>query len=577
MRSETVALPSGEPVRSGDRPDQSTVTEFSGPLRWAWSYVLPEWRSIAVVLVLSIVAVCMGLAQPLLTKELIDNGILARNATTVTYTGLAMVVMAISAFAVGFATRRLHVQASTRILQRMREDLFGRVLAMRPDFFSRMRQGDLIARLDGDLGELQRFSVDAALSVVNALLTLLGTVILLGVLSPALSLILIVLLSADVYVTLRISPQVEERSRRSREAAVDLGSFLIERLSMVRCIQAHVAERREIGLLNHHHKAVFDRLLAFQLVGYLGATMPSLLLSLAVIAIFTVGSLSILDGSLLTLGTLIAFATYTQRATAPVHSLMSLYLQWQRVKVGAERVEELRRIPSGDESESGAPDEFRSFGQIHLENVSFRYPEAGRSVFEKLSATIPAGSCVWLRGCSGSGKSTLIDLLQRHWYPTTGSISVDDRDLQAINRKSLRCAIAVVSQEMTLMSGTLRENLCYGNAFATAESIEQVIDVTGMAEILCKLERGLDADIGVRGSLLSGGERQRIAIARALLMQPAVLVVDEGTSALEAELELRLLRTIKNSFPQLTLIIVSHREHCKSEFDLVIEMPKDRG
>ncbi|QTQ34358.1 Putative ABC transporter, permease and ATP-bindig domain-containing [Aromatoleum petrolei] len=542
--------------------------------RWLWAFIRPEAPAFAGVLLLSFLAVGAGLAQPYLTKALIDDGILAQDRQGVLMIGALMVGLALVALVIGFACRRIHVAASARMLHRMRESLFAHVLTLSPVFFSQTRQGDLIARLEGDLGEVQRFAVDAVLSAINSILTLIGTVALLAMLSPMLALYLGVLMAINAIVLSWVKPRIEALSLKARDAGVEVSSFLVEKLGAVRCVQTYVAEKREIAHLAALHRTVRDRMLSLQAVGYLGGAFPNLVLSLAVIGIFVGGSLAMIGGDALTLGTLVAFATYVQRASAPLHALMGLYLQWQRVKVGLGRVEEVRSLSPAVTMPDQPGSRRVAAGELVMRDVAFVYPGSPRRVLSELSLTVPVGAKVWLRGVSGSGKSTLIDLLHRQFDPASGSIMIGGIDLRELDPRVLRRHVVVVSQEPVLFSGSIADNIRYACPDATPEDVRRAARAAGVFEFAERLSGALDATVGVRGASLSGGERQRVALARALLMKPDVLIIDEGTSSLDTALEQRFLQAIDALLPRATRIIVSHRELDPAAFDRIIDLPQ---
>jgi ATP-binding cassette subfamily B protein len=527
------------------------------------------------VLLLSVAAVAAGLAQPLLTKALIDDGVLARDAGAVLRAGAAMAALALAALGVSIACRRLYAQASMRLLHGLKEALFEHLLALSPAFHARVRQGDLLARLESDLSEVQRFAVDSVLSALNALLMLAGTVLLLGAWSPTLLALLTVLVGVHALAGGVMRPRLEALSRRARQAGVEVSAFLVEKLAAVRCIQTHGAEARETARLAALHAALRRESIVLQLLGQCASGLPNVLLSLGVVAIFVFGSLAMLRGEALTLGMLVAFASCVQRASAPVSSLMGLWLAWQRAKVALERVTDLTACRPDVAPQAGGTDAAEAVaprGEIEFQGLGFAYPGAVRPVLQAFSARIAAGSSVLLRGASGCGKSTLVDLLHRHFDPDQGRILLDGQDLRRLDRAALRRRVAVVSQEAVLFAGTLADNLRYGRPEASDLELARAVEAAGVAEFLPRLAAGLSTVVGPRGATLSGGQRQRVALARALLMAPAVLVIDEGTCALDEALELRTLRRIAALLPGCTRIVVSHRSAHEGEFDQVLAL-----
>ena len=545
-------------------------------LRLLRGWMAPLLRRQAVrlmaVLLLSITAVAAGLAQPLLTKTLIDDGVLARDPGAILRAGGAMAALALAALLVSVACRRLYAQASLHMLHGLKESLFAHLLTLSPAFHARVRQGDLLARLEGDLGEVQRFAVDSVLSALNAVLMLAGTLLLLGLWSPPLVAVLAVLVGAHALASAVMRPRLEALSRRTRQAGVEVSAFLVEKLAAVRCIQTHGAEGREAARLADLHTSLRRESIALQLLGQLGGGLPNLLLSLGVVAIFVFGSLAMLRGEALTLGMLVAFATCVQRASAPVVSLMGLWLSWQRAKVALERVTDLTACRPAVAPQAAGALVVAPRGEVEFQGVSFAYPGAARPALASFSARIPAGASVLLRGASGCGKSTLVDLLHRHFDPDGGRILLDGQDLRRLDRAALRRRVAVVSQEAVLFGGTLAENIRYGRPDASDEEVQRAAEAAGVTEFLPQLGQGLMTVVGPRGATLSGGQRQRVALARALLMAPAVLVVDEGTSALDEALERRTLRRVAELLPGCTRIVVSHRSALEGEFDHVIEL-----
>jgi ATP-binding cassette subfamily B protein len=269
------------------------------------------------------------------------------------------------------------------------------------------------------------------------------------------------------------------------------------------------------------------------------------------------------------LGSLIAFGAYLGMATGPVQSLLGLYMAWQRLRVSLGRVSYLRQQPLPQASVAGlAPPEDLK-GEVRLEQLDFGYRE-GPPVFNNVSLSIPAGARVGIHGRSGIGKSTLLDLLQLHLRPQRGKIRIDGHDIGEFNPVLWRSRIAVVPQDPVIFRGTLIDNVRYSVPGASDQDVEQACLRAGLWPLLEKLPGGLASLVSERGTSLSGGERQRIALARALLQDPILLLLDEPTSAVDVDTELALVREIERLFSGITQLIVSHRPSALAGVDLLL-------
>lgn len=544
--------------------------------RWALPYLVAERSRLLVVLGLSIVAIALSLCQPLLTKEIIDRGIVAGDLAVLLHAGAGMLGIALLSPVVGFLTRRYYIEASAGILHGMREHMFMHILRLKPGSLAVFRQGDLMTRLEGDLSELQRFAVDSALSAINSVVIVAGTLVMLAVMSPTLTVVVLAVFFANSRILLALRPRLGRMSKSIREAGVALSSFLIERLAAVKHVQSHCAESRELASLRQLQWQVRERTLEFQAIGYIAGAAPNLIVSLGIVLLFVGGGWSIVDGGPMTIGILVAFATYAQRISGPLQSLSGLFVGWQRARVSAGRVFELlSHAETGRRSDGAAftcPSAAPANGGVVADKVSFRFPGAPCVALGAISFQIGAGEKVLLKARSGFGKSTLVDLLHGHLVPTSGTLRVGGCAPSDLDPLVLRRRVAVVAQEVTVFSGTLAENLRYGRPEASDAELTAAIAAAGLSEFVARSPQGLATELGLKGCNLSGGERQRIALARAILLRPDILVVDEGTSGLDLALETRVLSAIDAALPGATRIIVSHRPLAPETFDRIIDL-----
>lgn len=543
------------------------------PFRWAFGFVRPRWAPLTAAFALSMAGVGFSLAQPWLTKRIIDDALVGRDGGLLVALALAMVGVGVLSALLSAANRWLYTRASAEVLFDLRESLYRHLQTLPPRFYATHPAGDVMSRLDGDIAEVQRFVVDAPLSALNAVVTLAGAVALMVLLDPALTAVAFLVLPAQLLFLRLTRPWIERTTRAVRERGADITGFLLQRLSAMKLIQATGAEAQEAARLGGLDRGFLGALLRQQMASFTVGGVPALLGSAGNAAVFVWGGLRVIDGDL-TLGTLIAFTAYMGRASAPVQGLLGLTVGVQRARVSLERVRVLvdERPAVSDPPAPAAP---RAGGALELRGVGFAH-QPGRPVLSDLTLAVPSGAKIGIVGPSGAGKSTLADLLVRHYDPDEGAIALNGIDLRRLRLSDLRRRVATLGQDAPWLPGTIGDNVRFGLDEVSPDRLRAAMETAQVDGWIDGLPHGLDTPMGAWASAVSGGQRQRVALARALLQEPDVLILDEPVSALDADVAVRLVAAVDRLFAGRTRIVISHRGEALAGCDAVYRLAGGR-
>ena len=536
--------------------------------RRAFAYIVPYWRRLVVVLAISLLSTALALAQPYIAKLLIDEALLRRNMRALVAVAVLMVVVAVLGFALNILSSYRYVKVSAEVLFDMRLTLYRHLQALSPRFYARTRLGDIVSRINNDIGEIQRVSADTILSLLASLAFLAGSVAIMLWLNWRLFLVSVALLPLSALVLRHYQRRLTAHVRCMRERSADIGSFLIETLTGMRLVVASHAEEHEVERFRGRNRQFIDALLAMQLTSYLAGALPGTLLTLATAAVFLYGGKLVIDG-VMTVGALVAFMAYHLRLLAPVQNLLGLYASLATARVSLDRVFELLDTPVEVVERPNAAPFTAARGDIEFDRVTLRH-DRGEPVLSEVSFRIPAGGICAIVGPSGVGKSTVADLILRLYDPDSGEVRLDGRDLRDLKLADLRRHIALVDQAPFLMHASIAENIAYAWPEATRDEIIQAARAAAIHDFIAALPEGYDTLAGERGLALSAGERQRIAIARALLRRPSVLVLDEPTAALDPATEEELCALVARLMRGRTMIVITHRPHLMHMADQVV-------
>jgi ATP-binding cassette, subfamily B, bacterial len=461
-----------------------------------------------------------------------------------------------------------YTRVSADILFDMRLDVYRHLQRLSPRFWADTRLGDIVSRINNDIGEVQRVTADSALGWLGNVVYLVGTVTMLLLLDARLFLVSLIALPPSLWALVRYRRRLETSVRVLRERSADIGSFLIETLLGMRLVVSSNAQEREAVRFRERNDAFVRSLMSMRMLTYLAGGLPALLLAGGTAAVFLYGGSRVISGAM-TLGTFVAFMAYQMRLLAPVQGLMGIYANLASARASLIRVNDLLDSPAEVSEPADALILSRVDGTIDFEHVRFGYGD-DRVILDDVTLRIPAGQVVALVGASGSGKSTLTDLLVRNLDPETGRVLLDGNDLRTLSLTDLRHHIAVVDQDPFVFHTTIAENVRYTRPSATDAEVRSALEAAGLGSLVDMLPDGMDTIVGERGRRLSAGERQRLAVARAFLADAAVLVLDEATGSLDPAAEAHVLAGYASLTRGRTAIMITHRPAVARRADRII-------
>ncbi len=524
---------------------------------------------------LSLVAAAPGLLWPLLLVPILDTALLGGDFGLLVRLAALMVGLQVGGLVLTSLSGYWYVSLSARALFDLRLLVYRRLQQLSPRFFVRSRTGDVLSRLNADVSELQRTAGDLLLGASSNLISLIVATGLLAALAPELLVPAVVVLPAAGLMLKRLRERVTDQNRHLREAGASVGSALVESVLGMRQTVAFGQEAREAARFRSENDRFIIRLLDARRTTYVASGLPASLVALAGAAAFLWGGWRVIEGDL-TLGTLGAAMTYQTRLFGPVQGLLGQYLGLRAARASFERVFELLDEPVAvEEPESPLPAE-RLSGSVRVEGASLSYGRGEARVLDRAALDLEPGALTVLMGSSGVGKTTLTDLLLRRLDPDEGRILWGGEDIRQFALRELRSRIALVEQEPFLWRGDLAENLRYGRPDATGADLLRAVRLAALDDFVAELPEGLATPVEERGQNLSAGQRQRIAVARAVLADPALVLLDEPTSALDEETEILLVRRLTPWLRARTALVMTHRRAFADAADRVMQLEDGR-
>jgi ATP-binding cassette subfamily B protein len=586
-----------------DRPQVSLAL-----LRRVWSYAKPyQWKTLGLLLTIFIIT-GLSLIPPLLYRDLIDNALPNQNTTRLNWLALGMIGIPVLNALIGIYQRYLSATIGENLIADLRNTLFNHMHGMSLRFFTHSKTGELMSRLNNDVVGAQNALTGTFISVISNVVTVISTLIIMFSLEWRLTLLSVIILPLFILPTRRVGRILREVRRESLNMNAKMNALMNETLNVsgVLLVKLFGRQQDEVKKFSQHSGQVAQIGIRSAMVGrwfFLGLGLVS---AIGTALVFWVGGHLVLRGAF-TVGTIVAFGAYLTQLYGPLTAMSNAHIEFATSMVSFERVFEIIDLPQEIKNEPNALDLKEVRGAVTFNHVSFSYDAGGdggagrlgltaergpgangteaatptivssrRMAIEEVSFHIEPGQLVALVGPSGAGKTSITYLLPRLYDPTSGQICLDGHDLREVTLNSLAQAIGMVTQETFLFHDTIKTNLLYARPNATQAEIEAACQAANIHHFIESLPDGYETIVGERGYRLSGGEKQRIAIARVILKDPRILVLDEATSSLDSQSEALIQEALERIMQDRTSVVIAHRLSTILAADVILVMNEGR-
>lgn len=546
--------------------------EYKGPranLKDLFPYLKDHKKALYLALVLSILASALALSQPLVVGQLISA---VEKQLDITTLALGLVALILVAAIVNAFQYYLLYKTGEGVVLTTRKALVGRMLRLPIAEYDRRRVGDLVSRVGSDSTLLKSVLTQGLVDAVGGLLQFVGAIVVMAFIDPILLVSTLAVVFTAVGAIAMTGRKIRSATTKAQMRVGEMSSAVERALSAIRTIRASRAEAKEAEVIGKAADAAYDQGIAIAKLSAAVAPIAQIAFNTAFIVVLGLGGLRVASGAT-EIASLVTFVILLFFMIGPLISAFGAYTSVMGALGAMARINEIM-VLNEEESEVAGSHTPVSKTAIEFKDVSFSYePDEGEEpvgILKQVNLAIPRGSRVALVGPSGAGKSTIFSLIERFYEPTSGEIFLDGQAVTEFPRAELRSQIGYVEQDAPVLAGSIRDNLLLSKPDATDNELVEVLRMVNLEEVLQRETKGLDAEVGENGIMLSGGERQRLAIARALLAAPPILLLDESTSALDGPNEQRMRDAIDAVAKDRTLIVIAHRLSTVVDSDQII-------
>ena len=562
-------------------------------IKWLWKYYRKYPYVIAVLLIFTPIQTAFQVSIPRLIQfavDYIEAGEVPANAVALWLNnfghqlGLSTpATLMLALIGIGFMAAVLYAFVQThrawmnlRLEWLFRQEAFNGITGKGPDFFNKFRTGDLVTRMTDDVAEkLSWFACSGIFRLYEALIMVSFTLVMMAMIDPMLTLWSAGPLPILILIFFRSSTLLDKRYDHLQSRISAFNDVMEACFSGIRVVKSYVKEKAQ---KTKFQKAVNERRDAEISAIKVSTVVDSLYMyiwQVGVIIVLVAGGYMVINANL-SLGKLVAFIFYVVYLVFPMFDIGQFLVKSRQSAVSIDRLVELERVPLMVSDHSSIAGDGPTRGSLSFENVNFSFPGSDRKIVDGVSFTIEAGQTVALVGKVGSGKTWLVNMIPRLVDPTGGSIKLDGRDLRRFNLEDLRKSIGYVPQEPALFSDTVRDNILFGRENISNAVLEWAVEVSQLKDEIAAFPKGIDTPIGTRGMAISGGQKQRLALARALVGKPKILILDDCTSALDSRTEAALWYRLQEVMPDMTAILITHRPDALERADAIYVLDEGR-
>ncbi|MCR8642900.1 ABC transporter ATP-binding protein/permease [Paenibacillus sp. N1-5-1-14] len=549
-------------------PAKVSVNNVRGTLMRVAGYLKRQYKSLFIVVLCTIITSCLTLLAPYLIGKIIDDYIVPQQYAGFVRMGLILFGIYLSGAVFTWVQQYMASSLSQNTVRDMRQDLFEHYHELPVSFFDQKTHGELMSRTTNDIANVSNTLNQTVVQLISSVLMLVGSVIMMLSLSVWMTLITILTVPLIAYITKKITKYTRQYFSQQQKHLGEVNGFIQENISGLKVTKVFGREAKSIEQFREiNEKLRVVGLKAQRLSGSMGPMMNTMRnLNFVIIAVFG-GIFAYHD--IVTIGIIASFLNYSNQFSQPINQLANQYNMFQSAVAGAERVFEIMDIDPEDRAEGKSHSIAPLKGEVVLDRVNFGY-KPNVTILKNVSLHVMPGEMIALVGPTGAGKTTIINLLTRFYDIESGQIRMDGIDIKSISKQALREQIGLVLQDAYVFSGTIRDNIRYGRLDATDQEVEEAARLANADTFIRKLSDGYNTYLNAEGNNLSQGQRQLLTIARAILANPSILILDEATSSVDTRTELHIQEAMKSLMKGRTSFVIAHRLSTIREADRIL-------